>query len=135
MDLDLKHKLIKGAITGGIAAGGSILLGETGPGRIFGMDVSAPVAVGLASGVGSVSADFAHQLILPYIPQSESLKNMESAALAIGVSGGVTAMALGAQGRQFWTTAALGAGSNVLGDYATYGFVLSGSGHSDSSFF
>lgn len=136
MNLDLQHKLVKGAVCGGIAAGISMVVGDgQGQGRIFGMEMPASAAIGIASGLGSVSADLAHQLIFPYIPQSEQYAKMESAALAVGVSGAVTAYSLGAPPEQFWTTAAVGAGSNALADYATYGWLYSGSGHADSSFF
>jgi hypothetical protein len=134
MDLDIKHKLMKGAVSGGVAAAGAWLMGTNGSGAAFGVPMPALAAVALSSGAGSVAADVAHQFIFPFIPTTESMKTAESAVLATVISGGVTSYGLN-DGQGMMATFALGAGSNFVADGVTYGFVLSGGGHQDSSFF
>lgn len=119
-----KDAAIKGAITGAIAAGGSMaIFGESlnNSQQVLGFNLPVPIAVGAGAAVGSVAADVAHQYILPHIPGNKKFATLESAGLGIVVSGGATMWAIDSMGgvSERGTDAfLLGAGSYVLGDWA-----------------
>lgn len=124
---------VRAGLSGGIAAVGSSLMGESfsTPVNFFGLRVPAPIAVGGAVAGASVTADLAHLYLLPYVPFGAEYGNLGSAALGMGVAGAGTVgiMTLSASGRQVqWLpAAALGAGSYLVGDYAATKFFGQGS--------
>ena len=118
--------LVKPAIVGGIAAAGSMFLFD-GAARVpfFGMDMSAPVAIGGAVAVGNIAASLSHDYVLKMLPGNDDPKNIEwqSALLGPALTGGASVLAANMTiGSITGSTAmfqlfALGAGSQVAGSY------------------
>ena len=126
MDPKLTTYLIKPAIVGGIAAAGSMCLID-GAARVpfFGMDMSAPIAIGGAVAVGNIAASLSHDYVLKMLPGNDDPKNIEwqSALLGPVLTGGASVLAANMTiGSITGSTAmfqlfALGAGSQVAGSY------------------
>ena len=117
--------LMKGAMTGAVAAAASyLLLGENRSMPIAGRDVPVLIPVFAGGMAGSVLADTAHRWVLPMIPGNEKYAKAESAALGILSSGAGTAIALSFVGTpNIPATFALGAGSYVASDFAYHTFI------------
>ena len=122
--------LMKGAMTGAVAAAASyLLMGENRSMEIAGRSVPVLVPVFAGGMAGSVLADTAHRWILPMIPGNEKYAKAESAALGIISSGAGTAFALSLLGSaNFVPTFALGAASYVASDFAYHTFIDKSSG-------
>jgi hypothetical protein len=58
------------------------------PGDSIGSGISVPLAVGVSSAVGSVVSQFAHDKVLPMLPQSEKFMSAETALLNAATSAG-----------------------------------------------
>lgn len=126
MDPKLTTYLVKPAIVGGIAAAGSMFLID-GAARVpfFGMDMSAPVAIGGAVAFGNIAASLSHDYVLKMLPGNDDPKNIEwqSALLGPVLTGGASVLAANMTiGSISGSTAmfqlfALGAGSQVAGTY------------------
>lgn len=126
MDPKLTTYLVKPVIVGGIAAAGSMFLID-GAARVpfFGMDMSAPVAIGGAVAVGNIAASLSHDYVLKMLPGNDDPKNIEwqSALLGPTLTGGASVLAANMViGSITGSTAmfqlfALGAGSQVAGTY------------------
>ena len=125
MDPKLTTYLVKPAIVGGIAAAGSMFLID-GAARVpfFGMDMSAPVAIGGAVAVGNIAASLSHDYVLKMLPgNDEKMIAWESAILGPALTGAASVLAANMTiGSITGSTAmfqlfALGAGSQVAGSY------------------
>lgn len=120
-------KLIKGAVSGAIAGGVSMIMGEgQGSTTIGGFQLPNPLAIGGSVAASSVIADVAHDYALPYISASEKMATIESVALGGGLSGGATALILNKENLftgQTLNAFLLGAGSYYAGDYINNRFL------------
>jgi hypothetical protein len=119
------ESLVKGALAGTIGGIGSVVLyGESSNYQVpmFGMQMSAPVAVGTAVGVGSIGADLVHNTILPYTPGFQKYQSLETAVVGVGAAAGLSALALksaGMSSADLKHAAMLGGGSYIVADYTT----------------
>ena len=125
MNPKVSEYLIKPAIVGGIAAAGSMFLID-GATRVpfFGLDLSAPVAIGGAVAVGNVAASLSHDYVLGMLPgNDEKMIQWQSALLGPALTGAASVLAANATIGSFTDSAAmfqlfaLGAGSQVAGTY------------------
>ena len=109
---------IVGAI-GGVA--GAYLYGGQGTLPLMGMDVSIPVALGVAIGSASFVGEFATGYVLPMLPQSAGAATMEGMLLRPAMTAGASyltfSMLLGSV-EQPLQVLMLGAGSEIAGTYA-----------------
>lgn len=97
--------------------------------NLLGMQVSAPIAVGLTTAAASVGTDIAKSYILPMTGQSAQAQNIESAAIGAASSGALTAISLrgfGAAPNTMGQAAAFGAATYVGADWATNKTVSNG---------
>ena len=115
---------VKALLSGAIgAAAAYILFDEKGSVNLPLLSIPIPTAaaIGLAVAGGSITADLAHDYLLPHINKSAKLTQIESTLLQIGVTGAATSAiiiyGLGAPVENLPTTFLLGAGSAVAGDY------------------
>ena len=120
---------IKAALTGAIAGAATMFLLDNDATTVFaGMEVSPAIAAGAGCAVGSVTADLAHNYILPYIPQNAKYTRAESVALGIAASSLGTYVATMGSGLPISTAAMLGGGSFVAADYTYHNFISMQSG-------
>ena len=80
---------LKGSMSGATFALGSIVFfGQTGDIEIMGMNIPSYLPLGFVGAASSIAGDISHDYVLPHIPQTEKLKNIESAGLNFISSGG-----------------------------------------------
>jgi len=119
---------------GGMA--GAYLFGNNGPLSLVGMDVSVPVALGVAIGSASLVGDYAAPMVLGMLPQSTGAVAAETMMLKPALTAGaayLTVTLLLGNVDQPLQLLMLGAGAEVVGTYA-YGSVapMIGMGPTDS---
>jgi hypothetical protein len=127
--MNVKADLTKAVFVAGAGVLGSILMGEKDTKiPLAGMNLPAPLLLGVATGTSSVVADMAHDYVLPHIPHNDKWVNMESSALAVSTAGASTSAILyfgtGMPRENLFNSFALGGGAVIAGDYAhskTYG--------------
>ena len=111
--------LIKGAIAG---ITGSYLIGGSAKVPMLGMSVSPAVLIGSSVGAASIVSSLSHDMVLQRIKGNRSADletRFLAPALTAAASVGVGYVTLGAlDGRAIMELAALGAGSEIAGDYA-----------------
>ena len=108
---------------GGVA--GAYLFGNDGTLSLVGMDVSVPVALGVAIGSASFVGDYAAPMVLGMLPQSAGAVAAETMMLKPALTAGaayMTATLLLGNVEQPLQLLMLGAGAEVAGAYA-YGIV------------
>jgi hypothetical protein len=108
---------------GGMA--GAYLFGSNGTLSLAGMDVSVPIALGVAIGSASLVGDYAAPMVLGLLPQSTGAVAAETRLLKPALTAGaayMTVTLLLGNVDQPLQLLMLGAGSEVVGTYA-YGTV------------
>ena len=109
---------IVGAI-GGVA--GAYLFGGEGTLPLLGVDVSIPLALGVAIGSASFVGEYATGYVLPMLPQSAGAATTEGMLLRPAMTAGAAyltvSMLVGTMAQPI-SLLALGAGSEVAGTYA-----------------
>ena len=108
---------------GGVA--GAYLFGNDGTLPLMGMDVSVPVALGVAIGSASFVGDYAAPMVLGMLPQSTGAVAAETKSLKPALTAGaayLTVTLLLGNVEQPLQLLMLGAGAEVAGTYA-YGTV------------
>lgn len=114
----LGSSLVKSAIAAGVGyVGARFILGESpyAAGSVFGYTLSAPMAAGLSTGLGTFVTDMAGNKILSMAPQTlvGSVGVMGSEAI---VAGGATAGVVWSSGGSAGSGFLLGAGSNLVAE-------------------
>jgi len=76
------------AVTTGLSAYllAKLLSGGSGDRQLYG-GMTTALAVGVATGVGSIVAKLGHEYVIPHIPQADRWKTIESASLNAGMAG------------------------------------------------
>jgi hypothetical protein len=100
------------------SVGAYLIFDERGESSFLNMQVPSAVAAGLGAGVGSVAGDLLTDWVIEKFDQTSSIKNVESTAVKLMVSGAGTVGALKyASGIPMSVEGfALGAGSKFAGD-------------------
>lgn len=111
--------VLSGVIAGAIAPP---LLGTTYDSIVPGlMNLSTPVAVGLAVAVGTGAGTVAKDWVLPYIPRNSKFAESEGMLLTPVLSGAASTLilsrALDGSMKSYAYAFAIGAGSSMAGDY------------------
>lgn len=107
------------ALVGGLMT--KYVLQDEGNVIYFGMEVSSPVAIGMASGIGSITGDLISDQVIRRLKLSNQLFNSAEMAVHIGVSGSAATGILWFNGLPMSAVPkifALGAASKLVGDYA-----------------
>ena len=91
--VDWSKWLMKAGGTGLAAAVVLWLLGERDSVEVMGQSLPIVIPLGAGCAVGSLSADIAHQYVLPLIPHNEKYQQMEATALSVAASGAGTTIA------------------------------------------
>lgn len=118
---DWKDNFVKAGLTAAVASiGAAVLFGENGEVPLAGFNIPSWALIGGSCAGASISADIAHQYVLPHLNSNSKLFNIESTALAVGSGGVASTLILKAAGMPnegFINAFALGAVSVVGGDY------------------
>ena len=104
---------------GGVA--GAYLFGNNGTLSLVGMDVSVPVALGVAIGSASFVGDYAAPMVLGMLPQSTGAVAAETMMLKPAITAGavyMTVTLLLGNVEQLLQLLMLGAGAEISGAYA-----------------
>ena len=120
--------LAKPAFVGVVGAlGARVLLGEDGDLVLFGKALLGWLGIGGTVMLGSYIGEVSHEWLLPLIPKNEKYASLEGAVLSPVICG-LSVYGIMKVGNvvdpEFIRTFALGAGSEVAGDYA-YNAVVS----------
>lgn len=124
-ELPWQEWVSKATLTAAIAGVTTFAVMTPGKVPLFGMNVPVSIAAGLGCAAGSLTADFAHEYVLPYIPHNEKYMQAESAALGVfsaGVGNYIFSSLVGPAPR-FPIAFGIGAGSYVLADYTWVRFL------------
>lgn len=117
----LSGSLVKSAVAAGIGyVGARYIFGDSpySAGNVFGYQMSAPMAAGLSTGLGTLATDIAGNKVLSMAPQTlvGTVGVMGSEAI---VAGGATAAVIYGSGGSAGSGFLLGAGSNLVADAVT----------------
>ncbi len=109
------------AVVAGLAT--KMLLGEYDEVKFFNMEVSTPVANGLACGAGSIVSDVSSDLVIRKLNISNQLANGSTFAVKASVGGAASAAVLylggiPASASNIALSFGIGAGAKMAGDYA-----------------
>ena len=130
---DIKNKLVKGVVTGGVMAlAGGILYGNA-PVNIFGMTVTAMVPLAGSGFASSVITDYIHEAMPQNLPTPlQKLEDISSTAMGAVISGvssvAIMKIGVGLPNENLIGAALLGGGSYVAGDYIQTKFLQDASG-------
>lgn len=124
MNQSSKKIALNALFTGFVGAAlGYYVLGEDQNVTYFNMDVPAPVAIGLATAVGSVASDLGSEYVIKRLGMTNQFINSSTALTQSAVCGGATALTLWAGGlpaniNSMMTAGLVGTGAKFGGDYA-----------------
>ena len=122
----LAASVAKAALVGAVGgAAGAYLFGNNGTLPLMGMDLSVPVALGVAIGSASLIGEYAAPMVLGMLPQSAGAVAAETMMVKPALTAGAAYIAvtlLLGNVKQPLSLLMLGAGAEVAGTYA-YGTV------------
>ena len=120
---DMKQLATKSLLTGAVNGITSFILFGNQDVSVMGMNMPSYIVSGLGGVGSSVAADLAHNYIMPHIPVNQKYDAIESAALGIGISGGVNYLLMAPLGSSMADSFLLGAGTYVAADYVWLQYV------------
>jgi len=118
---DMKKKITKSAITGGVLAAVSTLTYGSGDISLFNTSIPSAVPIFISGAGASIISDIAHDKLYPQLPTvAHKLSDITAVATGAGISGAATAGILSMTGLpndRLLSAALIGGGSYVASDY------------------
>lgn len=117
-DKNMKDVAKKALYAGAVGTAAAYFLGESGNASFLGVQMNAPLVVGVGTASGSVVGDLASGYLINSLDQSSDMKSIESTAIKLGLSGAGTVLALkvGANSNPTMEGFLLGSASKFVGD-------------------